>query len=92
MESSPDYSVFLYLTMVGACFAFSAQNGLMTISMEYCTIGMVSVLLYLAIPMGYLLDWIFLSTKFGVLELTGAAIICFVNVLISVLRVQGIID
>ena len=64
----------------------------MTVAMKYNSIGMVSVLLYLAIPMGYFLDWLCLGKKFGGLELGGAAIICFVNIGIAVCRVKGYID
>ena len=38
-----------------AAIAFSLQNASMTISMQFLDVGMVSVLLYLAIPMGYIL-------------------------------------
>jgi len=78
--------------MLAACLVFAAQNALATIAMKYNTIGMVSVLLYLAIPMGYALDRIFLGQHFGWMELGGAAIICVVNLSIAVLRLSDIID
>lgn len=92
MNSSPEYSVVLYLTMLAAAIAFSLQNASMTISMQFLDVGMVSVLLYLAIPVGYILDWFFLGQQFGALELGGAAIICGVNLIIGVLKVKGIIE
>ena len=64
----------------------------MNASMRYNTVGMVAVLMYLAIPMGYLLDFIFLNGTFGTLELCGAGLICFFNIGIAVMRIKGCIE
>ena len=61
-------------------------------SMQYNTVGAASILLYLAIPMGYFLDWIVFNRAFGALELGGAAVICFSNIAISFMRVKGYIE
>ena len=61
-------------------------------SMQYNTVGGASILLYLAIPFGYFLDWICFDRAFGGLELGGAGLICGANIVISFLRVRGIID
>ena len=61
-------------------------------SMQYNTVGAVSILAYLAIPFGYFLDWICFNREFGVLELVGAGIICVANIVISFMRVKGYID
>jgi len=53
---------------------------------------MISVLMYLAIPMGYLLDYIFLDGTFGTTELIGAGAICFFNIGIAGLRIKGVIE
>jgi drug/metabolite transporter (DMT)-like permease len=53
---------------------------------------MSAILLYLAIPEGYILDWIFFDIKLNTLEILGASIIVGVNVLIASLRIAGIID
>ena len=53
---------------------------------------MSAILLYLAIPEGYLLDYFIYGTEFGGLEILGACIIVGVNVLIASLRIFGIID
>jgi len=60
--------------------------------MSYNTIGMISVLMYLAIPLGYTLDFVFLDGTFGTIELIGAGIICFFNIGIATLRIKGIIE
>jgi len=64
----------------------------MTASMSYNTIGMVSVLMYLAIPLGYFLDYLFLNGAFGTIELVGAGIICVFNIGIAVMRIKGVIE
>lgn len=61
-------------------------------SMEYNTVGIVQVILFLAIPFGYFLDWAVLNQPMGAMELGGAAVICSCNILIATLRVKGIID
>jgi len=60
--------------------------------MSYNTVGMVAVLMYLAIPLGYTLDFIFLGEKFTTIELCGAAVICFFNIGIAGMRIKGIIE
>lgn len=66
---------------------YYCQQGTMAKSMQYNTVGAASILLYLAIPVGYFLDWIVFDRNFGALELGGAAIICASNIIISVMRV-----
>ena len=78
--------------MIAIAFLASIQLATMAASMEFNTVGMVSVLMYLAIPFGYLLDFIFLDGKFGTLELCGAGLICLVNVGIAGLRIKGVIE
>ena len=60
--------------------------------MQYNSVGIIQVLLYLAIPLGYLLDWIFIGRDFEALELAGAGIICVINILITSLRLCGYIE
>lgn len=61
-------------------------------SMEFNTVGVVQVILYLAIPFGYFLDWAILNQPMGGMELGGAAVICTVNILITALRLNNIIE
>lgn len=61
-------------------------------AMQYNTVGSTAVLMYLSIPFGYLLDYIFLDGAFGTLEMCGAGLICFFNVGISILRIKGVIE
>lgn len=60
--------------------------------MEYNTVGIVQVILYLAIPFGCFLDWAVLNQPMNAMELGGAGVICGLNILITTLRIKGIID
>ena len=60
--------------------------------MEYNTVGTVQVILFLAIPFGFFLDWLVFNEPMGAMELAGAGVICFLNIVISTLRIKGIID
>ena len=60
--------------------------------MEYNTVGIVQVILYLAIPFGFFLDWAVLNEPMDAMELGGAGVICALNIVIATLRVKGIID
>jgi len=93
VETIPDYdNGLVYLVCVALAVASSVQVFCMTASMQYNTVGMVSVLMYMTIPLGYFLDFLFLDGAFGQLELVGAAIICFFNIGIAVLRIKGCIE
>ena len=69
----------MFLMIVFGVVVYIGQQGTMAKSMQYNTVGAASILLYLAIPMGYFLDWIVFSRAFGALELAGAGVICFSN-------------
>ena len=88
----PLYGKELYLALFGlACLEFchlSAQ----TKSMEYNTVGVVQVIFFLCIPLSYFLDWAVLKEPMGAMELGGAAIICGINILITTLRLKGLIE
>jgi len=86
------YSWQLYLGVFGlACVAFF-QQATISKSMEYNTVGIVQVILYLAIPFGCFLDWAVLGQPMESLELGGAGIICSVNIIIATLRIMGKIE
>lgn len=55
----------------------------MTLSMNYNSIGMMQVICYLAIPIGYILDYLVFGTEFGTVEIAGALIIFGVNIVIT---------
>ena len=48
--------------------------------------------MYLCIPFGCFLDWAVLGQPMGLLELSGAAVICGINIVIATLRIKGIIE
>ena len=86
------YSVTLYLAIFGlACLEFCHLTAI-TKSMEYNTVGIVQVILYLCIPFGCFLDWAVLDEPMGGMELGGAAVICGLNIVIATLRLKGIIE
>ena len=45
----------------------------------------------MAIPLGYLLDWVVVGQKFDSLEIIGAGLIFGVNTVIACLRIFGVI-
>ena len=68
------------------------QQGLMAASMQYNTVGAVAVILYMAIPLGYVLDIIFFGITLNTMEIIGACIIVVVNIAIALMRIFGCIE
>jgi len=62
---------------------------LMTKAFKFITAGMAGILIYVAVPVGYFLDYFVLHTKIGTIEITGACIIVISNVAIGVLLFKG---
>ena len=91
-DELPNYSWLCFLFILVTVLISFIQQGTMAKSMQYNNVGMASILLYLAIPIGYFLDWICFDRAFGSLELGGAGLICGANILISFLRVFGYIE
>ena len=92
VDELPHYSWLMFLFIVATVAVSFIQQGTMAKSMQYNNVGMASILLYLALPIGYFLDWICFDRAFGGLELGGAGLICGANILISFLRVCGYIE
>ena len=55
-------------------------------SMKYVTASMSSVIIYLAIPASYMLDFFFMGTQVGAIEIIGACMIVTVNVALGYLK------
>lgn len=91
-EHLPDYSSAMYLYIVILVAMIIFQQSCYSKSMQYNTVGVVSVLNYMAIPLGYLLDWAIIGESFDSLELVGAGIIFGINIVIATLRIRGQID
>ena len=85
-----DTSLYLLLILTVACGFFYLAS--ISKSMQYNTVGVVQVILYLAIPFGYFLDWLFFGLSIGNLEIWGAVLICLLNIVIAVLRIKNIIS
>jgi drug/metabolite transporter (DMT)-like permease len=60
--------------------------------MQYNSVGMIGIILYMAIPLGYFWDIILFDASMGILEIAGATIIVLTNISIASLRIKGIID
>ena len=86
------YGWELYLATFGLAVVAFLQQASISKSMEYNTVGVVQIIMYLCIPFGCFLDWAVLDQPMGLLELCGAAVICGINIIIATLRIKGIID
>ena len=86
------YTTSLYLAVFGLAMVGFCQQALISKAMQYNTVGIVQVILYLAIPFGYFLDWAVLGQGMNAMELAGAGVICGLNILIATLRIKGIIE
>ena len=78
--------------MVGIGAAYFIMQALMTYSMKYTTAAMSGVLIYITVPVSYLLDYVFFNQKFGVSEISGACLIVVTNCTIGFLKGYGIIS
>ena len=65
---------------------------LMTKSFSIITAGMAGILIYIAVPIGYILDYLFFNTHIGLLEIIGVCIIVGTNVVIGILLYYGVIS
>ena len=52
---------------------------------------MSSVLIYITVPVSYVLDYLFFKQKIGTLEIIGAVIIVMTNSIIGGLKAKGIV-
>ena len=60
--------------------------------MKFVTAAMSGVLIYVAIPVSYLLDFLFFGKQFGAEELCGVTLIVLTNVTLGFLKGRGIIS
>ena len=68
------------------------MQSLLTYSMKWVTAAMGGVLIYVAIPFSYLLDFLFNGKKLGVEESIGVILIVVANGTIGYLKGKGIIN
>lgn len=78
--------------MLAIGVTYFVMQSLMTYSMKYMTAAMSGILIYITIPVSYLLDYIFFNQQFGTLEIVGACLIVGTNVIIGYLKGRGIIS
>lgn len=91
-EVSPVYDWKLLLYILGIGIAFWVMQMLMTKSFKFITAGMAGILIYIAVPIGYVLDYLFLNTQIGGMEIGGVCIIVGTNVIIGFLLYFGVIN
>ena len=65
---------------------------LFNLGMKYVTASVSSVIIYLALPISYLLDYMFLGQVIGGIEMTGVCLIVIVNVSLGYLKAQGLVS
>ena len=59
--------------------------------MKFTTAAMSSVLIYITVPMSYVLDYLFFHQRIGLSEIIGAVIIVVTNSTIGGLKAKGIV-
>jgi drug/metabolite transporter (DMT)-like permease len=57
----PVYTFETYLVILLAAFLTASQGATLTYSMRYNSVGMIQVINYLAIPLGFFLDWLIIG-------------------------------
>ncbi len=87
-----EYSIEFYISMAGLGLLLTLQQSCFSKSMSYSTVGAVSVINYLLIPIGYFLDWLVIGQQFDTLDLIGGGLICATNIVIATLRIYGVIN
>lgn len=84
-EEMPKYDWVLVLYILGIGVCFFVMQMMMTKAFRFITAGMAGILIYTAVPMGYILDYLVLHTQIGVLEIIGVCIIVGSNIVIGFL-------
>ena len=91
-EFMPKYDTVLILYILGIGFCFFVMQMMMTKAFRFISAGMAGILIYVAVPMGYILDYLFLHTKIGTLEIIGVGIIVGSNIVIGFLLYLKVIQ
>lgn len=77
-----EFYVYIIVIVTLSYMAFLMFNA----SWRYNTVGTSAILIYLGIPMSYLLDWAVIGREVTLVEIFGAALITVTNVTIVLLR------
>ena len=91
-ETFPLYSPVMFAFLVGQALVLFLMQVSMTVAYKYVTAAVSSVIIYVNIPMGYLLDYLFFGKVIGKLETVGACLIVGVNVTLGFLKGRGYIS
>ena len=79
-----DWELYAYIFVI---FSLSYVAFLLfSASWRYNTVGTSAILIYLGIPLSYLLDWAIIGRHVTLVELFGAALITLTNITIVSLR------
>ena len=81
------YGLFLYYLLIA--FLFFMMNSLMSFSFQFMPAAMAGILIYTAIPVSYVLDFLVFKTKVGYLEIIGVAVIVLTNVTVGLIEFCG---
>ena len=85
---SYEWQMFGYILLTS--FLLFMVTSLFNYSMKYITASMSSVIIYLSIPVSYILDYLFLGSQVGWLEMIGVCLIVIINVLLGYLKSKGL--
>lgn len=81
----PIYNSYMFAHIICIGITFSLVMTLMTVSIKMMSASLAGILFYLVVCFAYLLDYFYLGTRIGWMEILGAAIIVGANVTISIL-------
>jgi drug/metabolite transporter (DMT)-like permease len=86
IEKLPEYSTEFYCYIALIFTLFYLHVLMFSASWKYNTVGTTAVLIYVAIPLTYFLDWAFIGREISTVELFGAGVIFTTNISIVTLR------
>ena len=86
VDAQSIYSLTVYGFLFVTIMLQASAVMLFCASWKYNTVGTSAVLVYLAIPIGYFFDWLFIGREISSLEILGALIIFGTNIIIVSLR------
>ena len=71
---------------------YFVMQSLLTYGLSIVNASVSAIMLYVTIPVSYMLDIFFMGKQVGVLECIGAVMIVGINVIIGILKWRGCIN
>ena len=81
---------YIYITIIYSLFYMHVI--LFSISWKYITVGSSAILIYITIPVTYLMDWVIFNRPMSLIEMGGAALIFVTNIAIVSARIMKCIN